>query len=229
MSDVWNEFPMEPVEPAKEYRRVRVSEKGVIIKADGTVEPAGVCGYLEERDKLAAEALRPWLEQIVRPVRCLKCGNVQNVTDDADTCVILRCFNMASQELAICDDCNRRHTLTDLLPFIHKAIEQAAADEIDLVARDTIDSHNNCPDPNCPTCKYNEPMIRAMEKALIEKGERGREHDKFASEALARWFEQIEAKLKDMDYPNYQPTEAEIADIFKLKTTHEPRPEAAND
>ncbi len=185
MSDVWNEFPMEPVEPAKEYRRVRVSEKGVIIKADGTVEPAGVCGYLEERDKLAAEALRPWLEQIVRPVRCLKCGNVQNVTDDADTCVILRCFNMASQELAICDDCNRRHTLTDLLPFIHKAIEQAAD---------------------------------VPEEAL----KRGREHDKFAAEALARWFEQIEAKLKDMDYPNYQPTEAEMADMFKtLKADYE--------
>ena len=65
------------------------------------------------------------------PDRCLKCGNTQNViaTPDgrrAPGCVILNCFNMASQELAICDDCNSRYSLTDLLPFIHKAIEQAA-------------------------------------------------------------------------------------------------------
>jgi hypothetical protein len=131
--------------------------EGVIITADGTVEQAD---EREPRDDPHD--------------RCLKCGTDYQA-EDADHRANLNHFNMAGQEIAICDDCNHAYNLVDprvsdaLLGPIHDAIEQAAAYERYLEEIDLVSRHRSCPDSNCPTCRYNEPMIRAIEKAHRQK------------------------------------------------------------
>ncbi len=245
MSDIWNEFPMEAAEPPLQYESPPLNEEErkcveYLVKRGGNCFGEGFsCGPCRE---LA--------EKIFGKRQCI-CRDGEGVMTGEDSPQRRRIIAILQSVLDQQDPLPLPEVVEPAKDFLFVAMAKISAASLEdaedhLYATLCIPGDIGFSINSYAITAENGDQLRFKEVGRTgdadtpveiarlfdvpeEALKRGREHDKFASEALARWFEQIEAKLKDMDYPNYQPTEAEIADIFKLKTTHEPRPEAAND
>lgn len=256
MSDVWNEFPMEvAAEPAKVYQKVRASEEGIIIKADGqiTTEPEEPPDHDDIKSRLRAGTMT------INEARRTENLPPADMTDTPDRCCP-ECKGIGATliragggiTMSSCKECGGKGYHDDELSaepaepakdFLFVAMAKISAASLED-AEDHLYATLCIPgdigfsiNSYAITAEHGDQLrfkevgrtgdadtpveIARLFDVPEESLQRGREHDKFVSETLGRWFERIEAKLKDMDYPpNYQPTEAEIADLFRELKNH---------
>ena len=221
MSDVWNEFPMEVAEPAKEYQKVRASAEGIIIKADGqiTTEPEEPPDHDDIKSQVRAGTMSINEARRLENFPPVAWGDEKPAPAEPAKDFLFAV--MAKVSAASLEDAEDHLYATLCIPgdigFSINSYAIIAGSGNQLKFKE-IDAER--PEGATEIARLFDVPVEPLRAA--EEAHREREHDKFASEAVRRWFEQIDAKLKDMDYPNYQPTEAEIADMFReIKATYE--------